>query len=75
LVLCLRADKPAEAEKAYREDLAQYPENGWSLYGRAKSLRLEGKAVDARFAKAWAAADIKIDSTCRCLPAAGLSTR
>ena len=54
------------------------------LYGPAKTLGLqdkesETKAVDARFAKAWAAADIKIDSTCRCLPgslpAAGLSTR
>jgi hypothetical protein len=39
----LRADKPAEAEKAYREDLAQYPENGWPAFRPAKSIRLQGK--------------------------------
>jgi tetratricopeptide (TPR) repeat protein len=69
----LRADRPADAERIYREDLAQYPENGWSLYGLARALRKQGKekeadAVDARFANAWSAADIKIDSTCHCLP-------
>ena len=69
----LRAERPKDAENVYREDLGQYPENGWSLYGLAHSLRLQGKesdarAIDARFAKAWAAADIKIDSTCHCLP-------
>jgi tetratricopeptide (TPR) repeat protein len=69
----LRANRPADAEKVYREDLAQYPENGWSLYGLSRALRKQSKgaeasAVDARFAKAWSGADIKIDSTCHCLP-------
>lgn len=69
----LRAKRPAEAEKVYRDDLAQYPENGWSLYGLARALREQGKESDAvvaeaRFAKAWNAADIRIDSTCHCLP-------
>jgi len=26
-----RADKPTDAEEANLEDLAQYPENGWSF--------------------------------------------
>jgi tetratricopeptide (TPR) repeat protein len=69
----LRAGKPVDAEKVYREDLSQYPENGWSLYGLARSLRAQGreaeaKSADARFSTAWNAADIRIDSTCHCLP-------
>ena len=69
----LRAGRPVDAEKVYREDLAQYPENGWSLFGLARALRQQGrqaesKSAEARFAKAWSAADIKIDSTCHCLP-------
>jgi tetratricopeptide (TPR) repeat protein len=69
----LRAGRPADAEKVYREDLAQYPENGWSLFGLARALRQQGKdanakTIDARFAKAWSAADLQIDSTCHCLP-------
>jgi tetratricopeptide (TPR) repeat protein len=61
----LAAGRTAEAETAYREDLAQYPENGWSLYGLAKCLRArkataEAARVEKRFAKAWARADVKI---------------
>lgn len=69
----LRAGRPVEAEKVYHEDLAQFPENGWSLYGLAQALRQQGKDIEARsaearFAKAWSTAHIKIDSTCHCLP-------
>ena len=31
----------AEAEQVYREDLARLPENGWSLYGLASSLKAQ----------------------------------
>jgi tetratricopeptide (TPR) repeat protein len=69
----LRAGRAAEAEKVYREDLAKWPENGWSLWGLARSLEEQGKKADAaaakaRFEKAWARADVKLDSTCLCLP-------
>lgn len=69
----LDAGRAAEAEQVYREDLRIWPENGWSLYGLAAALRAQGKAaeadaVDARFAKAWARADVTIDSTCACIP-------
>ncbi len=52
----------------YREDLRHYPENGWSLYGLAQALRAQGRkqeaaAVDARFRKAWARADVELTSS------------
>ncbi|MFD0740218.1 tetratricopeptide repeat protein [Lysobacter koreensis] len=66
--MLLAAGKPAEAEAAYREELKRNPDNGWSLYGLAQSLRAqkrdaEAKAVDGRFAKAWQNADIKLSAS------------
>jgi tetratricopeptide (TPR) repeat protein len=67
----LSANRPAEAEQVYREDLERFPENGWSLFGLKQSLQTQGKKVEAaeadrRFARAWATADVKIDTTCYC---------
>lgn len=61
----LRAGRAAEAEQAYREDLKRFPENGWALHGLASSLRAQGKnadasAMDERFKKAWAKADVQL---------------
>jgi len=69
----LRAGKAADAEKVYREDLERFPENGWSLFGLGRALRLQGKddeaaKVEARFEKAWSRSDVKIGSTCFCQP-------
>jgi tetratricopeptide (TPR) repeat protein len=62
----------AEAEEVYREDLRRLPNNGWSLYGLAEALKAQKKPeaakVQAQFAKAWAKADIKINSSCLCRP-------
>lgn len=54
----LAAGRPAEAERAYREDLARFPENGWSLTGIARALRAQGRVaeaaeVDVRLRAAW----------------------
>jgi tetratricopeptide (TPR) repeat protein len=62
--LLLAANRPAEAEAAYRADLKIYAENGWSLAGLAKALRAqkrdaEAAEVEARFKKAWATAEIE----------------
>ncbi|MGH8197836.1 MAG: tetratricopeptide repeat protein [Steroidobacteraceae bacterium] len=59
----LEAKKPAEAEKAYRDELQRNPENGWSLHGLALALKAQGKKADAqeateRFTRAWSNADI-----------------
>ena len=64
----LKAGKPAEAEKLYREDLERFPENGWSLFGLAQALHAQNKheeaaAVDARFQTAWATADVKLTAS------------
>jgi tetratricopeptide (TPR) repeat protein len=68
------AGRYSDAEVVYRQDLAHYPENGWSLYGLARSLRMQGKsaeaaAISARFDKAWEHADVKLSSSCYCLQA------
>jgi len=64
----LAAKRPGEAAAVYREDLRRNPDNGWSLYGLAKSLRAEGEAreaaaVDRRFRGAWTRADVKLTAS------------
>ena len=58
----LAAERPKEAEAAFRQDLVRYPNNGWSLHGLAEALRAEGRtgeasAAEARFRKIWSRAD------------------
>ena len=64
----LQAGRAAEAEAVYREDLRRNPENGWSLFGLAQSLRAQGKsaeagAEDARFRRAWTRADVTLTAS------------
>ena len=59
----LESGQPDHAEAAFREDLSQWPENGWSLFGLLESLRAQGKTDEAnrvqrRFLRAWSRADI-----------------
>ena len=51
-VILLGAKRPADAERAFREDLERFPDNGWSLYGLAESLRAQGKTAAAERAMA-----------------------
>lgn len=56
----------AEAEKAYREEVARGPRNGRALFGLAEALRKQGKTssadlVQREFEMAWASADTKLD--------------
>ena len=69
----LAVGRPADAEKVYRESLVRLPNDGWALFGLARSLHLQDKhaeaeAFDARFAEAWRDADVKITSSCFCQP-------
>lgn len=70
--ILLAEGRAKEAEEVYRRDLKQWPENGWSLYGLAQSLRKQGSgeyaATYERFRKMWAKADMKIGSSCMCVP-------
>lgn len=61
----LQANKPAQAEQVYRQDLKKFPENGWSLFGLSKALRQQGRAQEAeavqrRFSEAWQHADVEL---------------
>jgi hypothetical protein len=57
-------------------DLARLPENGWSLFELAESLRKQKKNADevaqtqAKFEKVWAKADLTISTSCLCQPQA-----
>jgi tetratricopeptide (TPR) repeat protein len=71
--MLLEAERWSDAERAFREDLRQYPENGWSLFGLARALREQGRAADAeavaaRFDAAWSRADVEIHAPCLCQP-------
>ena len=64
----LQAGRAADAERVYREDLARNPNNGWSLFGLAQSLRAQGKTaeaatVDRQFGRAWAQADVTLTAS------------
>jgi tetratricopeptide (TPR) repeat protein len=61
----LEAGRPDEAEAVFWEDLRNYPEIGWSLFGLAQALKAQGKgeqaaAVEARFRKAWKDSDVTL---------------
>jgi tetratricopeptide (TPR) repeat protein len=69
----MQAGRFAEAEQVYRDDLTRLPENGWSLFGLARSLELQQKrdeaaVVEARYHKIWSKADVQITSSCLCQP-------
>jgi tetratricopeptide (TPR) repeat protein len=54
-----------QAEKTFRTDLEQHPQNGRSLFGLAQSLKAQGKNRDAliaerKFEAAWKTADTKL---------------
>ena len=59
----LEANRYEEAERVYREELADHPNNGWSLFGLMKALGAQGKSVvDAKrdFDASWARSEMWI---------------
>src|SRR5262249_46981098 len=64
----LDAGRAGDAEAVYRADLARVRENGWSLFGLARSLEAQQRQDDAarvrqRFERAWQRADITLASS------------
>ena len=69
----LSAGRYADAERAYREDLAEWPNNGWSLFGLSRALELRGKTdetarVREQYRREWARADEPLETSCKCIP-------
>lgn len=61
----LDVGRNAEAEKAFRDDMKKFPENGWSLSGLQAALERQGRAADAaaintRRVQAWRRADTTV---------------
>lgn len=64
----IEAGKFEEAEKIYRENLADIPDNGWGLFGLYQTLLKQDKIdeaaeVEKRFNEAWKYADIKLTAS------------
>ena len=62
--------QPVEAEAVYLDDLRRRPVNGWGLFGLVQALRAQGDSrkadleqAEARWKKAWPAADVKLTSS------------
>jgi tetratricopeptide (TPR) repeat protein len=56
----LEAKRHADAERVYREDIADHPHNGWSLHGLQQALKAQGKSsaeVDADLEASWSRSD------------------
>ena len=56
----LEAGRHADAARVYRDDLADHPHNGWSLFGLQTALAAQDRssaAVDDDLAASWARAD------------------
>lgn len=66
--ILLAANRPAEAETVYWEDLRRNRDNGWALFGLMQALKAQQKndeagLVEARFKKAWARADVTLTAS------------
>ncbi|MFT5464492.1 MAG: tetratricopeptide (TPR) repeat protein [Planctomycetota bacterium] len=69
--LLLLGGRNVEAEKVYRFDLEDNPENAWSLLGLDRTLRAQGRPLDAdllseRLEEAWARSDVNPGASCYC---------
>ena len=56
----LDAERPADAERVYLDDLRQHPHNGWALVGLQLALKAQGKPsgeVDSDLRASWSRSD------------------
>ncbi len=62
----LEAERFADAEAVYREEIRDHPHNGWSLYGLKKAIEAQGRsdaAVEEDLEKSWARSDTWITAS------------
>jgi tetratricopeptide (TPR) repeat protein len=63
--MLIETDRHADAERVYRTELDDHPNNGWSLFGLEQAVRAQGRFAEAdalreRFEAAWARSDTRI---------------
>ena len=67
--MLLAMNRAADAERVYRDDLAESPNNGWALFGLATALdaqrKPDAKATWDAFHASWSRADVKLTSSVR----------
>ncbi len=68
----LKAGEPEQAARVYREDLKDWPRNGWSLLGLSQALEASGDMQGAEvarreFEEVWANADVPPTTSCKCI--------
>jgi tetratricopeptide (TPR) repeat protein len=66
--ILIESGRYEEAQKVYEENLAEVPENGWSLFGLYEALlkqnkNEEAKEVKKRFKEAWKYSDIELTAS------------
>jgi tetratricopeptide (TPR) repeat protein len=62
----LEAGRYDDAAQVYEAELADHPQNGWSLYGLRAALTAQGLSdpeINVDFAESWARADVWITSS------------
>ena len=64
----IKAGRAREAELVYREDLKEFRNNGWALFGLTQSLRAQRKSgqvkkVEQQFQQAWKNADVTLKAS------------
>ena len=62
----IEAERYADAEQVYRDELEDHPNNGWSLFGLLTALEKQGKPatdVEAQFTESWARSDTWIPAS------------
>ncbi|EAQ82734.1 TPR repeat protein [Blastopirellula marina DSM 3645] len=77
--LLLADGQAAEAEAVYQADLADHPNNAWSLLGLQQAIGRQGRieeadAMNEQVQAAWARADVKPVASCYCHPDARAQT-
>ncbi len=71
--LLMEAGDYARAEKLYREDQREHPQNGWSLLGLKQALEAQGNRDEAmrvavKLEEAWKNLEERPTSSCACAP-------
>jgi hypothetical protein len=62
----LAAGRYDDAAQVYEAELADHPQNGWSLYGLREALTAQGlsdPSINLDFVESWARADVWITSS------------